>query len=197
MAKYRGLQIEHEGDTLTVRAKNSATRWLGGLFLGAGLSFVVLAASHPHTDHMSHIGSVLLFGALSAGCGVFLIVPHVYTTVFNSRSREIVYSTSICNRAPKTDHYRFEEITGIALNKDKMISHCSPYLQLNERERRLLLCPANGFVGVTAGVTLLETICAATGLTVLDLDLAKPQSNSFFARSMASVSATSTSTQPP
>jgi hypothetical protein len=165
----RGLNIERDGDTLTIRAKNSITRWLGGLFAGAGLGLVITAAN-PHTDRLSHIWIVLLCGVFSAGCGVYLIVPHVYTTIFNSRSRQVVYSTSICNRAPKMEHYSFEEITGIGLNKSIGISHCSPYLQLKERGRRLLLSPHNGFVSVSAGVTLLEAICAATGLPVLDLD---------------------------
>lgn len=106
----------------------------------------------------------------SVGCGVFLLVPQAYTTMFDSRSPQVVYSTSICRRAPKIERYSFEEITGIALNKSIGISHCSPYLELKERKKRLLLSPHSGFVSVSAGVTLMEAICAATGLPVLDLD---------------------------
>ena len=90
--------------------------------------------------------------------------------MFDSRSPQVVYSTSICRRAPKMERYCFEEITGIALNKSIGISHCSPYLELKERKKRLLLSPHSGFVSVSAGVTLMEAICAATGLPVLDLD---------------------------
>jgi hypothetical protein len=97
-------------------------------------------------------------------------MPHVYITIFDSRSRQVVYSKSICNRAPKTERYAFEEITGMALNKSLGISHCSPYLELKERRKRLLLSPLSGFVSVSAGVNLMEAICAATGLPVLDLE---------------------------
>jgi hypothetical protein len=168
MAKYRGLQIERDGDTLTIRTKNSI-RWLGALFVGAGLGFM-FAAANPHADQISHTWIALLCGMYSVGCGVFLLVPQAYTTMFNSRSRQVVYSTSICHRAPKMERYSFEEITGIALNESIGISHCSPYLELKEHKKRLLLSPHSGFVGVSAGVTLMEAICAATSLPVLDLD---------------------------
>ena len=72
MAKDRGLQIERDGDTLTVRAKNSITRWLGALFVGAGLG-LMFAAANPHTDHASRTWIVLLCGVFSVGCGVFLL----------------------------------------------------------------------------------------------------------------------------
>ncbi len=169
MAKNRGLHIERNGDTLTVRTKNSVTRWLGALFLGAGLG-LLFAAAHPHANHASHTWIGLLCGVFSIGCGVFLIVPHVYTTIFDSRSRQVVYSTSILNRAPKTERYTFDEIAGIALNKLIGVSHCAPYLELKEQRRRLLLSPNNGLVSVSAGVDLMEAICGATGLPVLDLD---------------------------
>ncbi|TPV98897.1 MAG: hypothetical protein USCAAHI_01669 [Beijerinckiaceae bacterium] len=84
MAKYRGLQIERDGDTLTIRAKNSI-RWLGALFVGAGLGFM-FAAANPHADQISHTWISLLCGMYSVGCGVFLLVPQAYTTMFDSRS---------------------------------------------------------------------------------------------------------------
>lgn len=164
----RGLQIERDGDTLTIRAQNSLTRWLGALFAGIGLG--LMAAAYTHTGHVSRPWIVVLCGALSAVCGTFLIVPQVCTTIFDSRSRQIVCITSVYNRAPRTQRYSFENIAGMVLNKDKFISHCSPYLELKESGGRLLLCPNNGFVGVSAGVSLLEAICATTGLPVLDLE---------------------------
>jgi hypothetical protein len=169
MAKDRGLWIERDGDMLTVRAENGITRWLGALFLGVGLGLVI-AAANTHTGQVSRPWIVFFCGAFSVGCGVFLIVPRVHTTIFDSRSRQIVYTTSIWNRAPHTGLYAFEEITGLVLNKSIGISHCSPYLELKERGRRLLLSPNSGFVSVSAGVDLMEAICAATGLPVLDLD---------------------------
>lgn len=169
MAKARGLRIERDGDTLAIRAENGIARWLGALFVTIGLG-LVFAAANTHTGQVSRPWIVLLCGAFSVGCGVFLIVPRVHTTIFDSRSRQIVYSTNICNRAPHTERYTFDEITGIVLNKSIGISHCSPYLDLKERGSRLLLGPNNGFVSVSAGVDLMEAICAATGLPVLDLD---------------------------
>lgn len=169
MAKNRGLQIERNGDMLTIQASNSLTRWLGMLFLGAGLG-LLFAAAHSHANHASHTSIGLLCGAFSIGCGVFLIVPHAYTTTFDSRSRQVVYSTSILNRKPKTERYSFDEIAGIALNKLKGVSQCSPYFELKEQKRRLLLSPNNGLVSVSAGVDLMEAICGSTGLPVLDLD---------------------------
>jgi hypothetical protein len=169
MAKHSGLQIERDGDMLTVRAKNSVTRWLGALFVGAGVGLVFAAAS-THTGHVSRPWIVFLCGAFSVGCGVFLIVPQVFTTIFDSRSRQVVHTTSIWNRAPNTERYTFGDIAGIALNRAPRISHCSPYLELKETRGRLLLSPNSGFVTVSAGVNLLEAICAATGLPVLDLD---------------------------
>lgn len=168
MAKGRGLQIDRDGDTLTIRAENSI-RWLGALFVGVGLGFLI-AAANPHIHQISRTWIALLCGAYSVGCGVFLLVPHVYITIFDSQSRQVIYSKSICNHAPKTERYAFAEIMGMALNKTIGINHCSPYLELKERRKRLLLSPHSGLVSVAAGVTLLEAICAATGLPVLDLD---------------------------
>jgi hypothetical protein len=169
MAKYGALQIECDGDMLTVRAKNGVTRWLGALFAGAGLGLMI-AAANPHLVHMSRPWLVLLCAVFLVGCGVFLLVPHVTTTIFDSRSRQVVYSTSTCNRPPKMERYAFEDIAGIVLNKDFGISHCAPYLEVKEPRNRLLLSPQNGIVSVAAGVNLMEAICAATGLPVLDLD---------------------------
>ena len=74
MAKYGALQIECDGDTLTVRAKNGVTRWLGALFVGAGLGLMI-AAANPHIVHMSRPWLVLLCAVFLVGCGVFLLVP--------------------------------------------------------------------------------------------------------------------------
>jgi hypothetical protein len=169
MAKYGALQIGSDGDTLTVRAKNGVTRWLGALFVGAGLGLII-AAANPHIVHMSRTWLVLLCAVFLVGCGVFLLVPRVTTTIFDSRSRQVVYSARIWNRPPKMERYAFEDIAGIVLNKDFGIGHCAPYLELKEPGNRLLLSPQNGIVSVTAGVNLMEAICAATGLPVLDLE---------------------------
>lgn len=169
MAKTRGLRIERDADRLAVRAENSLTRWLGALFAAVGLG-LLFAAAIAHTDRMSRIWIILLCGAFLVGCGVYLIVPRVCTTLFDSRSRRIVYSTTVGNRAPTVERYAFEDVAGIVLNKDIGIGHCSPCLQLKERGRRVLLSPSSGLVGVSAGVALVEAICAETGLPVLDLD---------------------------
>jgi hypothetical protein len=161
------LRIERDGDTLTVRAKNGITRWLGALFAGAGLGLMI-AAANPHT--VSRIWLVLLCAVFLTGCGLFLLLPQVYTTIFDSRSRQVTYSTRIWNRPLKIERYAFEDIAGIVLNKDFGIGQCAPYLELKNPQNRLLLSPQNGIVSVSAGITLLEAICAATGLPVLDLE---------------------------
>ncbi|WGJ16275.1 hypothetical protein QEV83_08560 [Methylocapsa sp. D3K7] len=164
---HGALRIETDGDTLTVRAKNGITRWLGALFVAAGLGLMI-AAANPHT--VSRIWLVLFCAVFLLGCGIFLLLPQVYTTIFDSRSRQIVYSIRTWNRPPKIERYAFEDIAGIALNKDFGIGHCAPYLELKKPQNRLLLSPQNGIVSVTAGVNLMEAICAATGLPVLDLE---------------------------
>lgn len=168
MAFLRDLWIEHDGDRLTVHARNRITQWIGALFVSVGLGLTVAATIH--LGHISRPWIVFLCGALSIICGAVLLVPYVCTTMFDMRARQLVHNARFGHRWTRTQCYSFEDIAGLALNKDKFISHCSPYLELKKPGGRLLLCPSNGFVSVTAGVTVLEAICDATSMPVLDLE---------------------------
>ena len=101
---HGALRIERDGDTLTVRAKNGITRWLGALFAGAGLGLMI-AAANPHT--VSRIWLVLLCAVFLIGCGLFLLLPQVYTTIFDSRSRQVTYSIAHLEPSAQNRTLRF------------------------------------------------------------------------------------------
>ena len=72
MAKYRGLQIEHDGDTLTVRAKNSATQMARRTVSWRWIKLRRVRRFPPADgSHVSDLECPVVRGALSRLRGVF------------------------------------------------------------------------------------------------------------------------------
>lgn len=171
------FRIEHDDDMLIVRSKNGAMIRTGLFWIGVGLFGVVLIplsiGQHipPGPDHglSSTVLALAFLAILTAAAfagGVFLMSRRVFTTAFDLRSREVVYSRSVGGRRPKTERCAFEELAGGGIDQDAQTGACSPYIKLLARDRRLTLLPTAG-IDVSAGEELVGTICAATGLPYL------------------------------
>lgn len=175
-----GLRIERCSNKLVVQAENT-TSWSISLLCVAigliaavvfvpryGLSITindeVIAPGSPkyYSSYLFMVGAAGLFSLFFSGVGLLMMAPRTFITVFDSKSRTVVHSTSIWNRSPNVRRYSFDELSEAHLHADPESDQCLPYVKLKGRIGLVSLVPSG--ISVRAGYDLIDAICTVTGL---------------------------------
>jgi hypothetical protein len=163
------LRLERQGDALIVHAKHKG-RWVGvlaGVF-GLYLIWRIYGIEIPNQGVPALVAYwfALMIGAMSAGIGVFLLLPREVTTTFDLGSCRVVHHVSIGRGwYERRRTYAFAEIAGLRLTGyDAESDSHMPAMTLRNGKTRWL-STANGSYLICA--MTIEAICAETGLRQL------------------------------
>jgi hypothetical protein len=163
------LRLERQGDAPVLHAQHNG-RWVGvraGAF-GLYLIWRIHGSGIPDQNVPALVAYWFgpLVGVMSAGIGVFLLLPRQVITTFDLHSRRVVHHVSIGHGwYERRRTYALAEIAGLRLTGyDAESDSYMPAMMLRNGKTRWL-STANG--SYLIGAMTIAAICAETGLRQL------------------------------
>jgi len=158
---FGNLLLTRNGDQLILHSKNNA-RWFGVLYGGIAVMWTNSWISAGNwTDPNYWFGSVA--GVAFILIGGFFALPRTITTIFDLRSRQVAFNTTIW-RYQRTHIYSFADVAGLGFSQDDDTS-CMPMLKIKNGPSRWLATVNVKFD--PSNMETLRTVCTETGLRAL------------------------------